>query len=68
MVSTRLLRAREAGETIVNELLDEHVELLVMGYHQPHTLGDILLGSTVQYVARHAPCRVVVHIPPPASR
>ena len=67
-ISTRLLRARQTGEAIVGELKEQSYDLLVMGYHRPHTLGEILLGSTVQYVARHAPCRVIVDIPPPRRR
>jgi len=67
-MSTRLLRAHRVGEAIVGELQEQGIDLLVMGYHRPHTLGEILLGSTVQYVARHAPCRVIVQIPPPHQR
>lgn len=67
-ITTKLLRARQAGEAIVGEASEQGIESLVMGYHQPHTLGEILLGSTVQYVARHAPCRVIVQIPPPHHR
>ncbi len=66
-ISTNLVRAREVGEAIVGEAKNQGVDLLVMGHHRPHshTLGEILLGSVVQYVAHHAPCRVIVQIPPP---
>lgn len=64
-ITTQLLRARQAGEAIAGELQEQGVELLIMGYHRPHTLSSVLLGSTIQYVARHAKCRVIVQIPPP---
>lgn len=66
-LSTELLRAREVGEALVGEAREQGVELLVMGHHKPHphALGESFLGSTVRYVAHHAPCRVIVQIPAP---
>jgi nucleotide-binding universal stress UspA family protein len=69
-LSTELLRAREAGEAITGEAKDRGAELLIVGHHggHPSTLGELLLGSTAQYVAHHAPCRVLIQIPPPKPR
>jgi nucleotide-binding universal stress UspA family protein len=69
-VSTELMRAREVGEAIVGVAKERDVHLLVMGHHRPHhhSLGETLIGGTVQYVAHHAPCRVIVQIPAPEKK
>jgi len=69
-LSTELLRARQAGEAIVGEAKDRGAELLIVGHHGSHSsaLGELLLGSTAQYVAHDAPCRVIIQIPPPKPR
>jgi nucleotide-binding universal stress UspA family protein len=69
-LSTELLRAREVGEAIVGEAKDRGAELLIVGHRgsHPSALGELLLGSTAQYVAHHAPCRVIIQIPPPKAR
>lgn len=66
-VPVRLLRARSAGEAIVEEAQECGAGCLVMGHRRLSLVGEILLGSTVQYVARHAPIRVIVEIPPVES-
>jgi nucleotide-binding universal stress UspA family protein len=69
-LSTELLRAREVGKAIVGEAKDRGAELLIVGHRgtHPSVLGELLLGSTAQYVAHHAPCRVIIQIPAPKER
>ncbi len=67
-LTPRLVRARTAGEAVVGEAKDQGADLLIVGHHKPHPRAerDFLFGSTTQYVAHHAPCRVIVQIPPPS--
>jgi nucleotide-binding universal stress UspA family protein len=67
-LSTRLVRARDAGHAIVHEAEEEGDDLLILGYHHKPALEEAFLGSTVRYVARHAPCRTLVEILPPRHK
>jgi nucleotide-binding universal stress UspA family protein len=59
-----LLRARLAGEALLDELKEKKIDLAVLGYHHKRTLGEMLLGTTHDYLARHAPCHLLMSIPP----
>ncbi len=66
-IKSTLVRARAAGPALVDEAREHHASLLVMGYHGRLGIGQIFLGSCVQYVATHAPCRVLLEITPAVS-
>jgi len=58
----RLVRARSAGEAIVEEAERRDIEIIVLGSPR-RVLGAgsrAVFGSTVDYVLKHAPCRVMV--------
>jgi nucleotide-binding universal stress UspA family protein len=63
-VKLRVLRARDIGRTLVDELKEGRYDLAILGYHHKKTLTEILLGTTAQYVAKHAPCPLLLSIPP----
>jgi basic amino acid/polyamine antiporter, APA family len=55
----RLLRARHAGRAIVDEAVRRHSEIIVMGSPRA-TRGGGVFSDTVDFVLKHAPCRVMV--------
>jgi nucleotide-binding universal stress UspA family protein len=65
-VNRLVLRAHDAGPALLDEMKGKKVELAVIGYHHRRTLGEILLGTTALHLARHAPCHLVIDIPPGA--
>ncbi len=66
-ISTELIRARHTGKAIVDEARQHGADLLVLGYCHRNPVSEVLLGSTAQYVMRHAPCRVIVEVPAPVA-
>ena len=54
----RLVRARNAGRAIVDEAERRQSQIIVLGAPRGRH-GDIF-GVTVDYVLKHAPCRVMV--------
>ena len=67
-VLTRLERAHAAGPAIVAEADARHAEIIVLGAPRQHlTAGQsAVFGKTVDYVLRHASCRVLVNAAEPA--
>ncbi len=61
-VLDRLVRARSAGVAIVEEAERRGTEIIVIGTPRKHLTRRqrAVFGHTVDYVLRHAPCRVLV--------
>ncbi len=57
-VTERLLRDRHAGRAIVDEATRRQSEIIVMG--APRAGRRALFSDTVDFVLKHAPCRVMV--------
>jgi nucleotide-binding universal stress UspA family protein len=62
-VQKEVLRAHWAGTALVETMKSEKIDLAVLGYHHGRSFGEFLLGTTAQYVAKHAPCQVLLNIP-----
>ena len=61
-VVERVARARHAGREIVEEATRRNAEIIVIGSPRlpRHTRRSAIFGKTVEYVLRHADCRVMV--------
>jgi APA family basic amino acid/polyamine antiporter len=57
-VVERIVRARQAGRAIVDEAERRGSEIVVLG--APRGQHRAIFGHTVDYVLKHAPCRVMV--------
>jgi nucleotide-binding universal stress UspA family protein len=68
-VEQEILRGRAAGEAIVDEAGDSDTEIIVLSAPRKQRLSHrrFPFGSTVEYVLRHAPCRVMVAAAPASS-
>ena len=58
-VTERIVRARNAGRAIVDEAARRHSEIIVMGAPRAERRRDVF-SDTVDFVLKHAPCRVMV--------
>jgi nucleotide-binding universal stress UspA family protein len=54
----RIVRGRSAGRAIVEEAERRQSEVIVLG--APRATRREIFGKTVDYVLKHAPCRVIV--------
>jgi len=55
-----ILRRGEPVHVLAALARDENIDLVVVGTHQHHRAGDILVGSIAERLIRLAPCTVVV--------
>jgi APA family basic amino acid/polyamine antiporter len=58
-VTERLIRARSAGRAIVDEAERRVSDIIVMGAPRSERRGGVF-SDTVDFVLKHAPCRVMV--------
>ena len=65
-VEARTLRGRAAGETIVEEAKQARSEIIVLSAprKQRTSRQARVFGSTVDFVLKHSPCRVMVAASP----
>jgi len=57
-IETELLQARLVGPTIINEVTERNVDLIIMGIPYHDSMGEFRLGDTTGYVMKTATCQV----------
>jgi len=57
-IEGEILHAREAGPAIVDDAIERHADLIVLGIPYVQLFGDFELGGVPQYVLKSAPCEV----------
>lgn len=59
-IQTDLLQARSAGAAIVDEVLEQDIDLIIMGARVIKRKGKRTFGETVDYVLKNAACEVII--------
>ena len=63
-IDTDLLQARDAGPSIIDEAVEREVDLILIGTVYKTRFGQFIMGNTVPYVLKNAPCRVILYHQP----
>ncbi len=59
-ITTELLQARSAGAAIVDEVIESGADAIMLSCSIRKKHGRPVIGDTVDYVLRNAPCEVMV--------
>ena len=59
-VFPRIVPGRQAGRTIVEEAAASKSQVVMIGAERKRRVGERFFGSTVEYVLKNAPCKVLV--------
>ena len=59
-----IVTARQAGRAIVEEAIDRHSEVIILGTTRKRRVGDLVFGRTADYVLDYAPCEVLLNLVP----
>ena len=62
-----IVRVGDPGREIVRAAENWRADLIVLGTHGRNALGRLLMGSTAEWVFRHAPCPVLIVRQSPAE-
>jgi len=60
-VDTDVLQARDAGPAIIDEVVEQGVDLILIGIKHKTRFGQFSLGHVVPYVLKNAPCPVILY-------
>jgi nucleotide-binding universal stress UspA family protein len=68
-LQTSLLQARDVAAALVDEAIESGVDAILVGLpYRKRFGGDFVIGRTIPYVLKHAPCEVwIVREPIPAE-
>jgi len=59
-----IVTARQAGRAIVEEAVERHSEVIILGTTRKRRIGDLVFGRTADYVLDYAPCEVLLNLVP----
>jgi APA family basic amino acid/polyamine antiporter len=56
----KIVPGRNVGRVIVDEAIDKKSQIVMIGTERKRRAGDRFFGTTVEYILRKAPCKVLV--------
>lgn len=60
-IETDVIQAREVGPAIVDAAIERNADLILMGVAPKTRFGQFTMGTTVPYVMKNTPCRVMLY-------
>jgi nucleotide-binding universal stress UspA family protein len=60
-IQSSILQTREAGQAIIDAAKAYGADLILIGSRHMERFGRFNLGSTIPYILKNAPCRVILY-------